>query len=344
MIDLTTSADFLRRSSVGIVVGILILILIIVGYMFRNDVKNTIFPQKPPPATVAFGMLPKFNLAVGYAAKNNIAYTLQTVTGDLPALSDKAKVFAIAVKEPTFGAPAQVKLRAAKLGFDGNPIDVGGQLMSFVDTRNNQRTLKINSLTGDILLESNYLSTQEVLTTRPSSIDEAKMTAEDFFHSAGLNFDDYDRKQPEVKSFRVDGSNLVEANSLATTNVIQVTYNHVAIDKMPVVYPKQKNSNVAAIVARSGVVEAKIINLNVLKNKFSTYPLKGVQKAYEDLKAGRAAFDDRFDGDSLTITSVSLGYVDSGSETAYLMPVYIFNSSTGLKVYVSAVDDSWIKG
>ena len=95
MIDLTTSAGFFRRASVWIVLSILAFVILLVVYLNRQAIGSTFFPPKPLPATVAFGILPKFNLEQGFKPPAGVSYELQTVTGELPALPSTAKVFKI---------------------------------------------------------------------------------------------------------------------------------------------------------------------------------------------------------------------------------------------------------
>lgn len=343
MIDLTTFADFLRRSSIGIVIGIFGLTAVIIIYMYRGGIKNAISPAKPAPATVAFGILPKYDQNLGFPARAGIAYTIQTVSGEFPNLPMTAKVFALFQNEPTFGGPGIVKQRAVQLGFPSEPLKVSENKMTFVDSRNSARKLTIDVLNGDLSLLTNYLANPSILSTRPVSVEEAKAVTRVFFKSAGLAFDRYPESKIQTQNFRVDGSNLVEANSLANTNVIQVVYGHGDLDKLPVIAAKKTENNVSTIIAKNDVVDAKIVNMDLLKNRFSTYPLKGAVKALEDLKAGRGNFNDKFGGDGLTITSVSIGYVEGDKEKGYLTPVYIFNTASGITAYVDAVDEAWVK-
>lgn len=343
MIDLTTSADFLRRSSVGIVLGILGLTAVIVIYMYWGNIKNAISPPKPAPATVAFGILPKFDQSIGFPARAGIPYTIQTVSGELPNLPATAKVFALSKNEPTFGGPAVIKQRAAQLGFSGEPSETIGNMLTFVDSRNSSRKLIIDVLSGDLSLSTDYLINPSILNARPGSVEEAKSTARDFFKSAGLVFEEYPDNKIVTQNFRIDGGNLVEANSLANTNVIQVMYAHADLDKLPVIAAKKIDNNVNATVAKNGIVNAKIINSELIKNKFATYPLKGVTRAFEDLKAGKGDFNDEFNGDGVTVTSVSVGYVEGDKEKGYLTPVYIFNTANGPSAYVDAIEDAWVQ-
>lgn len=343
MIDLTTSADFFRRSSIGIVLGILGLTTVIFIYMYRGGIKNAISPPKSAPATVAFGILPKFDQNVGFPAKAGISYTIQTVSGELPSLPATAKVFALSKNEPTFGGPAVIRQVAAKLGFPAEPSETLGNNLTFIDGRNSGRKLIMDVLSGDLSISTNYLTNPNILNTRPGSVDEAKSIARDFFKSAGLPLGDYPENKIVTQNYRIDGGDLVEATSLANSNVVHVMYGHADLDKLPVIAAKKTENNVNVTVAKSEIVNAKIINSELLKNKFSTYPLKGIARAFEDLKAGIGDFNDEFNGDLITITSVTVGYVEGDKKKGYLTPVYIFNTANGLSAYVDAIEEAWVR-
>src|SRR3990167_1524503 len=109
MVDLTSSAGFLKRFAIWIVLCIVGLILIIVFYLNRSMIGSALFPAKPLPATIAFGILPKFDLNFGYRPTGNILYNLQTVSGDLPNFPTTAKVFAISQNKASFSAPETIK-------------------------------------------------------------------------------------------------------------------------------------------------------------------------------------------------------------------------------------------
>lgn len=342
MIDLTTSAGFFRRASVWIVLSVVALIVILVVYLNRQQIGAAFFPPKPLPATVAFGILPKFNFDVGYKPQSGVSYELQTVTGELPALPGTAKVFGISKNVISFSSFDIAKSRAQKLGFTNTPTEIGSNKLQFVDPNDSNRILVIDALNGTTNLESDYLTNTFILAARPRSIEEAKQTAIDFFNSAGVSLSEYPADKITTRNFKVDAGTLVETSSLSTTNLIQVDFTRADLDKLPVTSAKADANPVSALVS-DRVASVKYDALPIEKNDFATYPLKGVGKAFEDLKAGRAAYNKAFSGNSLTITSVSLGYVESDADLDYLVPVYLFNVVGGFSAYVPAVDNSWMQ-
>lgn len=341
MIDLTSSADFLRRSSLWIGLTIAGLILLLILYMYRGTIKSSLFPPPAPPPTVAFSKLPKFDSNIGYKAQTG-NFALQTVSGELPILPGSAKVFEIIKDKPSFGASESIKGRALNMGFTKEPAQITGSKMKFLNnSQTSQNTLTMDSLSGDLLLESDYLSNTKIVSSRPKTVEEAKAAAKSFFATAGLNLSNYPESKIETKNWRIDGGNLVESNSLSSANVVEVIYRPSDLDKLPVISAKSSESNISAIVAQNTIVFAKVKNIKIAKNRFATYPLKGVAQAYEDLKSGNAATDRNQTGNDFIVTSISLGYVQSEIENNYLMPVYLFKLDNGITTYVSAVDPRW---
>lgn len=343
MIDLTTSAGFFRRASVWIVISVVAFIVVLTVYLNRQQISAAFFPPKPLPATVAFGILPKFNLDVGFKPQSNVNYKLQTVTGELPALAGEAKVFGISKNVISFSSFDIAKSRAQKLGFINEPIEIGSNKLQFIDPNDSNRVLVLDALNSTINLESNYLTDTSVLAAIPRNIEEAKQTAINFFNSAGVSLSEYPADKIITQNFKVDGGTLVETPSLSTANLIRVDFTRADLDKLPVKSVRADASPVSALVSGGLVVSARYNASPIEKNDFATYPLKRVGKAFEDLKAGRAAYNKAFSGQSLTITSVSLGYLESDTNLDYLMPVYLFNVVGGFSAYVSAVDNSWMQ-
>lgn len=340
MVDLTASADFFRRFAIWIVVTILGLIVIIALYMNRTAIQNAIFPPKPLPATVAFGILPKFNLESDNKPAGGITYTLQTISGGLPSLPNKAKVFAIAQNQPaSFSAPKDAKRKARELGFGEEPI-VSGTGMTFTDA--NGRTLITDVISGDMNLTSDYLNDPGVLTSRPASVEAAKSLAQTFLRSAGINFPVYPEEKVTTKFLRLDGGQLTTANSLSEANLIEFNYVMNDLDKIPVYVKDRENNLVSAIVSKDKVVEAKFQPLKIERGLFATYPLKNVETAFADLKSGNAVINKPLTSGNQTITSVDLGYVIDGSQN-YLVPVYVFELGSGALAFVPAVESAWIQ-
>src|SRR3989304_10594007 len=97
--NLTETASFSRKAfiwAIRLVGAIVVLVLLI---SLGRVLKNTIFPPKPLPATVAFGKLPKLDLTEGIKPQAQITYSIETISGQLPSLPNTAKVFTIASNE-----------------------------------------------------------------------------------------------------------------------------------------------------------------------------------------------------------------------------------------------------
>lgn len=339
MVDLTTSAGFLRRSALWIVLGIVGFIIIIVLYMSRVAIQSALFPPKPLPPTVAFGVLPKFNTGAGYKPAGNITYDLQTVSGGLPEMPTTANVFAANTNKISFSSSDLITAKAKNLGFEEEPQTTGGKMI-FVD-RNN-RTLTVDILNGDLTLTTSYLNDPDILTSRPNNVERAKELARNFMDVAGINTIDYPPGNAQIKYYRLDGGNLTDANSLSNANLVGTNYVFADLDKIPVFTTGKNEDAVSALVSNASVVDAKYQPLNINKGLFATYPLKSVSQAYEELKAGGAIFNKQIDSSTLTVTSVSLGYVADPS-AMYLVPVFVFDVGADLLVFVPAVDASWIQ-
>ncbi len=339
MVDLTASADFFRRFAIWIALSILGLIAIMVLYMNRTMIQNAIFPPKPLPATVAFGILPKLNLDSDKKPAGGISYNLQTISGSLPHLQNKAKVFSIAQnRSSSFSAPDDARRKARELGFTQEPA-ISGTTMTFTDA--NGRTLVLDIISGDMKLSSDFLNDPDILTSRPDSVETARSLAQSFFKSAGINSPVYPDENATIKFLRLDGGQLTTSNSLSGANLVEFNYVMNDLDKIPVYSINDENNSVSAIVSKNKVVEAKFQPLKIDRGLFATYPLKNVETAFADLKSGNVVFNKPLSGDNQTITSVDLGYVVDREK--YLVPVYVFKMASGALGFVPAVDSSWVQ-
>jgi hypothetical protein len=187
-------------------------------------------------------------------------------------------------------------------------------------------------------LSSNYLINQSVITTSPKNEQASKSIADNFLRNLKIPETDFPKAQ--FTKYKVDNGRLTEVLSLA--NLIQVNYNRADIDKIPVLVPLQNESNVRVLVTATDVVSANVAAADIQKYKFSTYPLRGVTKAFEDLSAGEAIYNKDLKGNIFMIRSVGLAYLESSEFVPFLQPVYVFKSDDGLEAYVRAISDEFI--
>ncbi len=343
MLNLTSAAYFSKKASIWIIVGIISILFLIILVIFGKTIKASLFPAPPPPQTVAFGQLPRVDLSEGVKPAPNLNYSLQTITGDFPSLPNYAKVFAIGTDAPSFASGGQAKTLAQSLEFDSEPIENTNGKLKFGIKNKPGKTLSIDSISGNFEFLTNYLSDPAILISKPKGLDDARQMATDFLKKMKLDANEFPKDKIQTVMYRVDGGNLVDSNSLSTTNLIEVDFNHADIDKLPIIYPQAKKADVYAITSSSAVVESISKPLKIQRNKFATYPLKTPSQAFEDLKAGKGAFSEKVTSSDVTIIEVSLGYVASLLNKDYLQPMYFFKTSAGPIGYVDAVDSKWIK-
>jgi len=343
MTTLTETAIFSRKFLIWVISGIGLIIILVLLLTLGGTIKNILLPPKPPPATVAFGKLARLDLSEGIKSPVGITYSVETIKGELPSLPSTIKVFAIQPEESSFGALERTKITVAKIGFNQNPKEISGNTVKFQDTKEEDRILTIDIASGNFQLESNYLNNPEIISSRPKSIDEAIEIASTFFSNFNINKNDFPKEKVDTFKYRLDGISLTETPALSTANLVEVNFKRADLDNISVVSPQEKQAPLEALVSKDKVVKAQLSQLFVKKNEFSTYPLKGTNRAFEDLKAGRGTFNKNLKGTTFPIRDVTIAYLETKNPQEFLQPVYVFKSDEGLAAYVAAVDDVWVK-
>lgn len=327
----------LRKLAIAVSIVVLLIVLIIIG----KNIKNALIPPPPQPATVAFGKLPKIDFSEGVKTPSNINYTIETISGDLPQLPSKLKVFEVVENDPSFGALEQTKIIAARLKFEDNPKEVISNTAKFIDPREDGRNLTIDIVNGNFKLETDYVNNLDIISKRPRSIEDTIKETSNFFANFGINTKDFPSDKVETKTYRIDGGNLVETPALTNANLVRVNFLRADIDGTSVINPKAEKVPAWALVSDRKIVEAELWQLPIAKHRFSTYPLKSASKAFEDLKAGKGAFNKALKNNSFPIRDVYLAYLETKNHGGFLQPVYVFKNDDELIAYVAAVDNQW---
>lgn len=327
----------LRKLTIAVSIIALLIVLIIIG----KNIKAALIPPPPQPATVAFGKLPKLDLSKGVKTPGNINYTIETISGNLPQLPSKLKVFEVVENDPSFGALEQTKVIAARLKFEDNPLEVVSNTAKFIDPREDGRTLTIDIVNGNFKLETDYVNNLDIISKRPRTIEDAIKEASDFFANFGINTKDFPSDKVKTKTYRIDGGNLVETPALSNANLVSVNFLRADIDGVSIASPKAEKVPAWAQVSDRKIVEAELWQLPIAKHRFSTYPLKSASKAFEDLKTGKGALNKTAMNNSFPIRDVYLAYLETKNHNGFLQPVYVFKSDDELIAYVAAIDSQW---
>lgn len=342
MVRLTELVYLFKKSKKWIIIWLCVFIFLLLLLNFRKGIIGAIFPKKPPPETVAFGVLPKYDLSDGIKPKEGINYRLQTISGNLPEMPKNAKVFGVAQKIPSFAAEEIIKARARTLKFNVEASKVSGSLLEFPDLENKQRTLFFDILSGNFSLGSNFTD-PSIAIKRPKNLEGPRVIADSLFETMGLDFVLFPKDKAVIKKLKLENGKLVEADALINTDMVQVDYYYSDFDSLPTTFVRKDTSLVFAIVENSEIVYARKEVPDIEIFKFATYPLRPIANAWEELKAGNGYFNSELDGSTFDVKDIILGYVIGTKNEEYIQPVYIFKGENNFAAYISAVSDNWVE-
>src|SRR3990167_2562898 len=166
--------------------------------------------------------------------------------------------------------------------------------------------------------------------------------ARNFFNNLRVDLSSFNEKAQKNQLLKFEDGTLNEATSLSSVNFIKVLFPRLPIDEVKVINPRLDRAPIWALTSSTDVVEAQVAMQNIKKHKFSTYPLKEITKALEELGKGQGALNEEIEGAVFPIRDVEIVYLESENYQEYLQPVYLFKSDNNLTAYVPAVDDTWI--
>lgn len=325
-----------RKLVVLSTVAFVVFIFIVINW---NAIVKAIIPVKPPPDTVAFGILPKYDLTDAIKPSNSLDFRLQTITGNFPKFTKSAKVFAVARKIPSFASEEAFKNKAVGLGFNPDPIRIDGSLMEFASSERVQKSLKGDTLTQNFIMS--FKIEPQLITRKPRNIEEAQDAAISFFRVMGLDTVQFPKEKTVIKRLKFENNQIVEADSLSSADMIEVDFHFADFDKLPVVFTRKGSGPVVALVANEQVVYAKKEAPNIELFRYATYPLKPVSNAWDELKAGGGYFNVENANSTIDIKDIKLGYVIGVKNNLYIQPVYLFYGEGDFMAFVPAVSEAW---
>lgn len=339
MATLSDTALFSKKFLFFVLISLVLILTIILFIGFGKSIKNSLFPPGPAPSTIAFGKIPRIDVSEGIKANSGIQYSLDTVSGELPSLPEKLKVFENIEEEASFGALDATKLRVQGLGFNEPPQLEGGNLVTFVSKERSglAKSLRINVSSNNFEYKVDFESDQSIISSKPPAAEKAVNLADGFFGNFNLNALEFPKDKVQTKFYRIEGINFVEVPSLSSSNIIEVVFLRADIDKIPVIFPNADKPPVKALIAENGVISAEVNKQNINFHKFSTYPLKGVRAAFDELAVGKGYFNKDIKGKVFPIREVGLAYLETKTFQKYLQPVYVFKSDFGHVAFVDAV-------
>lgn len=328
----------------AIVIGILIGIFVLIKIAFF--IKELISPTPPPPPTVSFGKLPAIFFPESINKK--FTYSIDTLSGKLPSLPDRAKVYEMEKPGPDLLAVERANDKVASLGFDAKPEQLSDIQYRWTSAGPPAKSLVLNVNMASFTLYSSYLTDPVVLSgVFLGNQEDAVSTAKTFLNALDLYPEDIDEDKTKIELFSINSEVLGPATSLSRAKLISVSFFQKDKDDVRMVYPGGIHSPMNFIIG-SGDRDPEVVNARFFYQKATeesaTYPIKTADEAFEELKNGKGRVVTQTGNNlNIVIKDVYLGLYSEGKQQDYLMPVVVFEGNDNFIAYVSAIKDEWIE-
>lgn len=346
MASLTEISVLARR---GIKWGALILVVVMLipgALRLAKSIYLRLNPPPPPLPTVTYGKLPKliFPTTGGEATPE---FKLETIGGGLPGnLADQGKVYLVSVNKSRLFAEDRAREKAKRLGFTANFVRVDDQVYRFVH-QTEPAEMVVNSISGGFSYRLDWTQDKGVYTNHTVPVgNEAVSEAKSWLNTLGLLPSELANGAGTFKYLVATGSAMVPTELFYEANFTRVDLYRGDKDELKVMTAGADTSPVSVIFSGlSGarrVVSANYQFSQTLDNTFATYPLKGIQQAWNELTAGKGYLAKRA-GSNITVRKASLAYYEASDPQDFLQPVYVFEGDAGFVGYVQAVADEYVQ-
>lgn len=345
MVTLIQAAVLTKRAII-ILAGLVFLSLALpigLNIYYRYSASKLPPPQEKPE--MKFGNLPQLSFDQATPTAYNFNFSLDTVTGGLPQTPKLMKVYYLPHFGVSFLAPDRAIEVAQKLGFDQDPQIIESREYKFTD--NFGGSLNVDLTTGNLHFKRDLSKLTNPATPSATSNqsleDKEHLTAQfsKFLFSLGLLNDELKAGKTNIIYVGPDASQVQKW---------LLTIFPADIDKIPIITPNYQTGLVKALVSSQIYSEISKTNLDTSSittfdfvfwpvdlTTFSTYPLKSADQAFTDLKNQKGFISTKPPkGNDISITSVSLAYLQTSQYSAYLQPVFVFEGPNFLGL-VSAV-------
>src|SRR5260221_12939160 len=252
-------------------------------------IKEAIFPTPPTPPTVLFGKLPSLVFPPNTTTLT-FTYALNTVSGSLPMLPDRATVYKIATTQPNLLSLQKITSQVANIGFTDKPTPLTDTTYSWTNTDPLAKTLTMNILTQDFSLTSSYARDKTVIAAQnipdqTQAIDIASM----YLKKLEVFPDDINNTKTKVSLFSLSDGQLTPATSLSNAQIVRVDFFQNDMNMLPIFYATPSYSSMYLLIA-SAASDTQIVAGNFLHREISansaTYPIKTALAALKDLQNG----------------------------------------------------------
>lgn len=349
MATLTVTAYHTRRIIKYGSILIIFLIFSRIIWVAGSNVYKHFFPPPPPPPQVAFGKLPQ--LPFPQTVEKIYNYALQTPTGEFPKLETQALVYFMPQANSSLLALEEATKLAKDMGFGGKITSLSETIYRF-ERESSAQTLDMNIINKTFSINYDLTKNPEILETRPKSTVDSLQIVNSVFSSEALFPPELENGSKSFEFLKVEGGNLVTANSLSEAVFIKINFfrkdyplTSELNSQTKVLTSNKKDGNVWFVVSGDTSRDKSIVGgeyhyFPVEEKRKSTYPLKSVQTSWEELLQNKAYISQEPQGDpsQIVVRRIYLAYYDSGKPQNFLQPIIVFEGDGGFLAYLPAVD------
>ncbi|HSX40117.1 MAG TPA: hypothetical protein VLF68_00740, partial [Candidatus Saccharimonadales bacterium] len=204
----------------GIALGVLIAFV-----LFFKVIGGFIAGSKPPPPpTVTFGKLPSVVFPQNSSNKS-YTYSVDTVTGTLPAFPDRATVYKMTSPKPDLLALQNAKQKMSQAGFMSAPTLIAEGIYQWSDQTSINRKVVIELPAFNFKITSSYLTDPTVL-AGSNLPDEAgaKSFTQTFLNNIALFPPDIDATKTATTLYSIRNGVFSSATSLSKSQIVRVDF------------------------------------------------------------------------------------------------------------------------
>lgn len=329
--------NLLKLLGITVVVGIMFFLL----FQGLVAVKNIIAPPPPPPPENKFGStLPRVNFPI--KTFDNLTYGINTVSATLPQGPDRVKIYKMVTSSPDINALEIARRTLANADFTLSERRVTDTVFSWQNEKGEQILYDI--YTKNFTISSNYLQNASTFENIGNRKEIVRLAVISFLDSLSVDKTDINLQNASFTFYRIENRRLMQTENQAQAQIVHVSLFQNDVDNIKINYPQNSESIMnfyVGIVKNNPQIVAGAFTHRVVDTSVSsTYLIKTVSLAFDDLKKGNAYMvANNPDETSVNITDVTLGYYIGTLAQPYLVPIFIFEGP-GFRAYVQALPDT----
>ncbi|HQI12994.1 hypothetical protein KBB92_00980 [Candidatus Shapirobacteria bacterium] len=301
--------------------------------------------------TVRFGVLKKITFPEKQFEVKN--FTAELPDDKFPSFKDQANIYVIYRSQSPLGAMNEAKKTAVAMGFKGEARESATGVYQFSDPETN-RTLEMNVLQSSFKMSYPYLTDQMLQNPENMpSINEAITQAKSYLDRIGKLPEELATGEQKTSLWKISFNGLQEVEGLSEADIVRVDFfRKNMVEGVEMVSSDPKKAPVSVLVSGSSVNDKRIVEVNykhleidTSPASLSTYPIKTVEEAFDDLKKGNYWPASDSQTKDVVIRKIYLAYFEPVDLNNYLQPVYVFESDkqSNFVGYVRAVTDNYAK-